>query len=294
MIVGIDIGGTHFRIGCVEDGLQVSHFSRIPVMEVFASADPLRDLAEFLSSYLENAGVSPEAMVLGFPATVDRSRSTVLQAPNLPFLENLPVKAYLTERFHIPVLIERDVNLALYYDRMAFGLQSAEILMGCYFGTGIGNAIMIGGRVLIGANGTAGELGHIPVNGSTLQCGCGNIGCMEPLAGGVYLARVQQELFPKTPVGALFREHGSHPALEQMLRYMAMTIATEVNLLDPDCVLIGGGVPAMEGFPREKLMELTLEHTRKPYPAGNLWLIFTQDVPEKSVIGAALYAKDYL
>lgn len=293
-VIGIDIGGTHFRIGVVDDTLQVTHFARLGVKEVFTSRDPLADLGDYLAAYIHRANIAPEAIVMGFPATVDKARSTVLQAPNLPFMENLPVKAVLSQRLGVPVLVERDVNLSLYYDRMHFGLEQSEVLVGIYFGTGIGNAVMIGDRLLLGKNGTAAELGHIPVDGCTIPCGCGNVGCMENLAGGKYLAQVQKNHFPQTPIDALFARHGHTPQVAQMLRYMAMTIATEVNIFDPDCVLIGGGIPAMEGFPWDELVAQTLRYTRKPYPAENLQLIHAADFPEKAVLGAALYAREQL
>lgn len=293
-IIGVDIGGTHFRIGVVDEALQVSHFECLAVGDIIHPADPLGDLAAFLSAYISRADLAPEAIVLGFPATVDKGRSTVLQAPNLPFLENLPVKEALSRRLSVPVLLERDVNLTLYYDRKYYGLEHHEILVAIYFGTGIGNAVMIHQQLLLGKNGVAAELGHIPVAGSTIPCGCGNVGCMENLAGGKYLAHLQKSHFPGTPIDAMFTRHGSSPEIKTMLRHMAMTIATEANIFDPDCILIGGGVPSMPDFPWGALVEETLSHTRKPFPAATLQLLHSEDFPEKGIIGAALYAKALL
>ena len=293
-IIGVDIGGTHFRIGVVDDSLQVSHFERLAVTDIIHPADPLGDLAAFLSAYIARASLTPKAIVLGFPATVDKGRSTVLQAPNLPFLENLPVKEALSRRLSIPVLLERDVNLTLYYDRKYYGLEHHEVLVAIYFGTGIGNAVMIHQQLLLGKNGVAAELGHIPVEGSILPCGCGNVGCMENLAGGKYLVHLQKSHFPDTPIDAMFTRHGSSPEIKAMLHYMAMTIATEANIFDPDCILIGGGIPSMADFPWDTLVEETLSHTRKPFPAASLQLLRSEDFPEKGIIGATLYAKEHL
>lgn len=293
-MIGIDIGGTHFRIGVVDETLQLTHFTRVGTKEVFSSADPLADLSDYLAAYIHRTDAAPEAIVMGFPATVDKARATVLQAPNLPFMEHLPVKEVLGKRLGVPVLVERDVNLSLYYDRMHFGVEDSEVLLGIYFGTGIGNAVMLDGKLLLGKHGVAAELGHIPVDGSCLPCGCGNQGCMENLAGGKYLAHLQATQFPQTPIEALFLRHGDTPQLAQFLHYMALTIATEVNIFDPDCVLIGGGIPAMAGFPWEALVEKTRAHVRKPLPAEDLHLLHAADFPEKGVLGAALYAKEAL
>ena len=293
-VIGIDVGGTHFRIGVVDEALQVSHFERLPVTSVFHSADPLEDIATFLTGYIYRITLVPDAIVLGFPATIDKDRSTVLQAPNLPFMENLPVKEVLSHRLSVPVLLERDVNLTLYYDRMHYGLQTQDVLVAIYFGTGIGNAVMIHQQLLLGKNGVAAELGHIPVAGSTIPCGCGNVGCMENLAGGKYLAHLQQTRFPQIPIESMFTHCGDSPELREMIHHMAMTIATEANIFDPDCMLIGGGIPAMADFPWEELVWQTLSHTRKPFPANSLQLLRADDFPEKGIIGAALYAKEHL
>ena len=183
-IIGIDIGGTNFRIGVVSESGTVSKFQKIPVKQVFCTEDPLHDLTRFLREYSE--GIDVDAVVIGFPATLDAERQTVLQAPNVPFMENLPVVKVLCEELKVPVYIERDVTLALYYDCKKYNIPNQGVVCGFYFGTGIGNAIAINGVPLVGRSGTAGELGHIPVDGCNEICGCGNVGCMENLAGGRY------------------------------------------------------------------------------------------------------------
>ncbi len=286
-IVGIDIGGTNFRIGTVDDRGNVSDFRKVPAKQVFTSRDPLGDLSDYLKGYC--AGKHVEAVSIGFPATLDAGRQTVLQAPNVAFMENLPVVEVLRRELKMPVFIERDVNFALEYDCRKYGVPRAGIVCGFYFGTGMGNAIAINGMPLVGRNGTAGELGHIPVDGSEEVCGCGNIGCMEPLAGGRYLTHLCEKVYTDCPIAALFTTHGSEPLLQQFVDRMAMAVATEVNILDPDVILIGGGVPAMEDFPMEMLMERIRFHARKPYPAENLNILVTENEETKCTIGAAMY-----
>lgn len=289
-IIGIDIGGTSFRIGLVDAQGTVSDFRKVPVKQVFTTQDPLRDLSEFLKAYCEGKRV--EAVSIGFPATLDAKRQTVLQAPNISFMENLPVVEVLSRDLGMPVFIERDVTFALVYDCRKYGIPDEGIVCGFYFGTGIGNAISINGSPLIGRNGTAGELGHIPADGSDEVCGCGNVGCMEPLAGGRYLAHLCRTVYTDTHISEIFTKHGEEPLLRQFVDRMAITVATEINILDPHVVLIGGGVANMPDFPRAYLNRRILERTRKPLPAENLTILYTGDEPEKSVVGAAVYARN--
>ena len=293
-ILGIDIGGTNFRIGAVNAEGEARLFRKIPVREVFRTEDALMDLLACIEGYLAELGEEIAAVSIGFPATLNRERSRVLQAPNLPFVENLPVVLTLSERLGVPVFIERDVTMTLCYDVVKYGIPRQGITCGFYFGTGIGNAISVNGLPLIGKNGAAGELGHIPVDGSEEACGCGNIGCMENLAGGKYLARLRENIYPETPIGELFSAHGSEAELTQFVDRMAMAVATEINILDPDHVLIGGGVPAMKDFPTGLLHERILTHVRKPFPAQELEILYTSDIEEKGVVGAAWYANSKL
>lgn len=288
-IIGIDVGGTNFRIGAVGNDGMITDFRKMPVKQVFCTQDPLRDLSGYLKAYCGHKEV--QALSIGFPATLDAARETVLQAPNVAFMENLSVVKALEEQMHVPVFIERDVTMALTFDCCKYQIDEEGIVCGFYFGTGIGNAVSIHGRPLVGKHGTAGELGHIPVDGSNEVCGCGNIGCMENLAGGKYLAHLCNTVFTQTHIGDLFYRHGTEPQLLEFVNRMAMTVAMEINILDPHWVLIGGGVPAMAAFPEEYLLRRIQFYARKPYPAKDLNVIFTGDEEDKCVIGAAMYAR---
>ena len=288
-IISIDIGGTHFRIGAVGEGGKISDFRKLPVKQVFRTQKPINDLIAYLKDYCKCH--SPKALSISFPATLDAERKVVLQAPNVEYMQMLPIVDRLSSEFLLPVFIERDVTMALYYDCHHFNLPKEGIICGFYFGTGVGNAISINGIPLIGKDGTAGELGHIPVDGCDLPCGCGNTGCIEAVAGGKYLSYLQKTVFPDISISDLFAKHRSHPLLHQFVDRMAMAVATEINILNPHHILIGGGIPAMSDFPRGELVARIRFHTRKPLPAEDLSILFTEDPEEKSVIGAAIYAR---
>lgn len=296
-VIGIDIGGTNFRIGAVDEDNHVAHFRKIPTSSVFHTEDAMADLTMYMKNYcqmLKEEGWNIQAISIGFPTTINRERTMVIQAPNVPFMENLPVVEVLSRELGIFTCIERDVTMALLYDQMKYELYDCESLAGIYFGTGLGNALLINGKMVVGRNGTAGELGHIPVDGNELQCGCGNIGCMETVAAGRYLTYLCREVFTDTKVENIFAEHKEHELLKQFVDRMSIAVATEINILNPDYVLIGGGVPEIKEFPKEYLLERILVRTRKPYPAEDLQVIFTKDAEDKSVIGAAVYARSQM
>lgn len=289
MILSVDIGGTNFRIGAVNEDGRIVKFEKIPTSLVFHSNDVLADLECAMRSFSD--GISFDAVAIGFPATLNRSRTQVVQAPNIPFMEAIPVCGYLQKSLQVPVLAERDVTFALCYDVDKYHLPEDGLICGIYFGTGIGNAILIDGKPMTGGHGAAGELGHIPVPGSTVPCGCGNIGCMEAVAGGKALVRIQKERYPETPVEDMFSCHGHERMLTEFIDCMASAVATEINILDPDYILLGGGVLNMKDFPITEFSLKIREHTRKPLPLRELNLIYTEDEPDKSVLGGAIYVQ---
>ena len=89
----------------------------------------------------------------------------------------------------------------------------------------------------------------------------------------------------------MFAEHSDDPAVIELVERMASAVTTEVNILDPDCVLLGGGVLNMKGFPRGLFEDFIRRQTRKPFPLNDLKLIYTEDEPDKSVVGGAIYAR---
>ena len=288
-VLSADIGGTNFRLGAVEEDGRITGFEKVPTGTVFSSGSVLRDLERMLRAFSD--GISFDAVAIGFPATLNRERTRVVQAPNIPFMENVPVCEHLQNALGVPVLAERDVTFALCYDAEKYSLPSEGLICGIYFGTGIGSAILADGKPLTGRHGSAGELGHIPVPGCTVPCGCGNTGCLEAVAGGKALARIQRERYPGTPIGDMFSLHGQDRPLLDFIDGMAVAVATELNILDPDQMLLGGGVLNMKDFPRSLLDEKIREHTRKPLPWRDLNLIYTEDEADKSVVGGAVYAR---
>ena len=291
VIICLDIGGTNCRVGIVDAGGALLESSIVSSAEL-AKGGFMRELTQLLRTFRKNAEerYTVRAISMGFPAIVDKSRRRVLQAPNIPGLgDNLPVCDILEEALQIPVFLERDVNLLLAHDLKDLHLENADTVIGIYFGTGIGNSICIGGKFHIGRNGVAGELGHIPQLFADCQCGCGNTGCLEPLGGGKKLSQLCSEVFPGTDIREIYLRHRDTPQVRQQVEAMAAAVAAEVNILDPDYVVLGGGLLQMEGFPFAYFEQQNRAHTRRPYPLENLRLVYAMPKQENGILGAGIY-----
>jgi len=290
LAIGVDIGGTNLRIGCVDENHRLSNFIQAPQQSVLSGDSPA-ELARYIGDYINRyAGEENIAGIcVGFPAAVDKNRAVVLNAPNIHGFNGVDVKSILRGYFNAAVFIEKDVNLLLTYDIFKYALPENDTVIACYIGTGLGNAIMINGELLVGHNGVAGELGHIPAWGSENECSCGNIGCVEPLVAGKYLVAMRERYFPETEITALFEKHGGDSLIDEYIKRLAIPIATEINIIDPSVVVLGGGVTAMSMFPKEKLINAIRFYARKPLPEANLKFIFSEDSRESGVVGAGIY-----
>jgi allose kinase len=227
---------------------------------------------------------------LGFPSTLDKERATVINTPNVAGFNHVPIKAIYEEALGIPVFINKDATLLLYYDLHFFKLNLKGIIAGIYIGTGIGNSILIDGKELTGNDGVACELGHFPVSGREDECSCGLRGCIELYAGGKGLERIHSSLFAQSPIEEVFTRHADTPQIQGYIGEIANTVVTEINILNPKCVILGGGVLHMNNFPQEYLIQQIRAKTRKPIPGDSVKLYFSNKKdPYNGVIGAALY-----
>ncbi|MDD3337694.1 MAG: allose kinase [Lachnospiraceae bacterium] len=290
-MLGIDIGGTNIRAGLVGEDYNLSDFiieSSTQIMDAEHAADKL---LLFVKRYLDDQGKGKNiaGISLGFPSTIDRDRKVVLSTPNIAGLDNVPVVDTIEAQVGIPTYIDTDVDMLLRHDMFKGSIPDEGITAAFYLGTGLGNAIAINGELLIGKNGAAAELGHIPSRDVQGKCGCGNTSCVELFASGKHLREVCDTELGGAFIGNVFKEHSEDPAIRKFIHDLAIPVAAEINILDPDYIIIGGGVVQMPGFPKEQLETAIHEYARKPYPEQNLDFVYSVPGQENGVIGAGIH-----
>ncbi|WP_343209892.1 allose kinase [Anaerolentibacter hominis] len=291
--IGIDIGGTNLRIGLAGPDGRPFGLKKVSSRELLARRDVAEALEDFIRAYCMEQIPDGQilAIAMGIPGTLSRDGSHVLSCPNIHGFDNRDLGTELTRRLQAPVTLAKDVTMLLYHDRQVLHLPEEGIVIGIYYGTGIGNAIMLNGSVLTGKDGAAGELGHIPMYGRKEICNCGNPGCTENFASGWRLQQLKESLFPDTPMEELFVRHGESEALEDFVDAMGVTAAAEINLLNPDGIVLGGGILNMPGFSREKFERQLHQYVRKPFPDQSLELFYSESGDFNGVDGAILYAR---
>jgi predicted NBD/HSP70 family sugar kinase len=253
LLVGLDIGGTKVHAVAVDANGAIVHELRLPTG---LGADAVLGTAITAVCELARlAAVTPEefrSIGVGIPGSVDAEAGRVAHAVNLA-LEGLDLGPLLAERFGVPVRVENDVNAA------ALGawslLDTAGEAVGARsmayhnLGTGLAAGVVIDGALWRGSRGTAGEVGHIPVEADGALCSCGQRGCLETLASGSAVARQWPSEHPY-PVVQLFEaaDAGVPLAVEvrdRLVENTAVAVRILILSLDVDRVVIGGGISSL-------------------------------------------------
>jgi glucokinase len=259
--LGIDVGGTKVAGLLLSDtGKILAHQERpTPAEDVDATMETIYALAAELA-----AGSEPVGVGVGAAGMVDFAAGTMRSAPNLAWKE-IPIRNLVGDRTGLPCILDNDANAAAwgeYRFGAANGYRHALVVT---VGTGIGGGIIADGKLFRGAHGFAAEIGHIIVEPGGPLCGCGNHGCWEQVASGRALARLGQELVDLRKDSSIARLAGDGPVtgkhvseaaragdaaavriFDEVGRRLGEGIAGLVNILDPEVVVVGGGV-AEEG-----------------------------------------------
>jgi glucokinase len=313
--VGVDIGGTKIAAGVVDArGEIIAQTRRVtPALHPSAIADAVADAVRELSATHTFGPVGVAAA--GF---VDAARRSVVFAPNLAWRDE-PLAEHLETRLDRKVVVENDANAAAWAEyKFGGGLDehgnAVDDVVMLTLGTGLGGGIITGGVLQRGANGAAAELGHVRAVPNGRACGCGNSGCWEQYVAGNALVRDARDLLRSgEPEGeVLLREVGGDPEavtgpvitrlaqagdpgcarlLADVGRWLGEAVASFVAMLDPDVVVIGGGVSSagdlLLGPARISLAENLSGRThRKPPP-----LRIARKGNDAGIIGAADLAR---
>ena len=246
--IGLDLGGTDLKAGLVSGRGEATHFLRLPARAGEHADAPLEVIAQAVAE-LRRAAAGPLAGIgLGCPGVIDPARGALVgRTPHLPHWDALPLRALLTERLGENLVVENDANLAALAEHRVGAARGARVSLTITVGTGIGCGVIIEGRVLRGAQGGAGELGHLPMDGR-FPCRCGVPGCVEPECSGSGLVARAAEVGLEAPdAAAVFAAAGAgdpraRRLIERMTDRLGALIAVAVQLLDPEVVVIGGGV----------------------------------------------------
>jgi glucokinase len=309
-VIGVDLGGTKLLAGVVDSDLNVHHRVFRHAREGKGTEQLLDALVEAVEEVRNAAGRELTAVGFGVPSLVDARTGIATTTVHLP-LRDVPLRDVMAERLGVPVVVDNDANAAMFAEvrrGAARGARTAALLT---LGTGIGGGIVVDGQVLHGAHGGAGEWGHMVVDLDGPECTCGNRGCLEMLVSGTALGRAARRAAQDQPdsgfgkalragreiTGMLATElaHDGDPVALDVVtlagQYLGVGLSNVINILNPEVVVVGGGVIAAGELLLAPARKVVAERALAP-SRDQVRIVPTRFGDASGMVGAALLAMD--
>lgn len=295
IFAGFDLGGTNLKYGLVTESGEVLEKNSVPTPETFPGV--LELIASIWAEFKRRPKGRPGAAGFGFPGIYSLRDRRILQSPNYPGLDNMDLEGALAGVLDVPFRVDNDANLAAYGEWRCGAGRGVSSMVHLTVGTGIGSGIILGGALWHGRCGFAGELGHITVNPDGDRCNCGNQGCLETEAAAPKIVRnykdlsktkraiKAEEVFEKAARG----EVAAVKAFGIAGTYLGIALGVVINMLNPEKIVLGGGVMATGDFLLAAAVE---EASRRCYKASFNCCSIEKALlgNDAGLIGAALWA----
>lgn len=261
VVLAADLGGTNLRMAAVDCRGTILYRARRETPRAAGADEIVQTIVESADECQENCSDFPiEIISAAVPGTVNVKDGVIITAPNLSAMNGFGIAAALEDRLGIKAIIENDANAAAVGENWRGASKGCADSICITLGTGVGGGIIIDGKVLRGANGKAGEIGHICVEPFGAPCRCGSRGCVEQYSSASAIVRLAKELQTRYPESVLkdnaaltayevFQagKDGDELASEVFRRmgfYLGIALTNLLNILNPEVIVIGGGAAA--------------------------------------------------
>ncbi|MCD0066898.1 ROK family glucokinase [Streptococcus agalactiae] len=277
-LLGIDLGGTTIKFGILTLEGEVQEKWAIETNTLENGRHIVSDIVESLKHRLSLYGLTKDDFLgigMGSPGAVDRTSKTVTGAFNLNWADTQEVGSVIEKEVGIPFFIDNDANVAALGERwVGAGANNPDVVF-VTLGTGVGGGVIADGNLIHGVAGAGGEIGHMIVDPEYgFTCTCGNKGCLETVASATGVVRVARQLAEQYEGSSAIKaaidngdtvtskdifiaaEDGdkfANSVVERVSRYLGLAAANISNILNPDSVVIGGGVSAAGEFLRSRV-----------------------------------------
>ncbi len=278
--IGIDLGGTNIAAALVTLDGKIVRKNSVPTAHERGYEAVVEDIAKLCVSLVEEEGISEDeihSIGIGSPGIVDSHKGEVVYANNLDF-RNVPVSETIQKFIKKPVYMANDANAAAYGEFVSGAGAIYKDLVAITLGTGVGGGIIIDGKIIEGSFGAGAELGHIVMEVGGNQCTCGRKGCWERYSSATALildAKAAAEKNPDSKLNELVGHDLSNmnakipfdaaqagdavaqTVIDRYIKYLAIGLVNVINMVQPEVIVLGGGVCAQKDnllIPLKKLM----------------------------------------
>lgn len=295
-VVGVDVGGTNVKLGIVNAAGKVVARSSFATKAFIQSPGVLTDaICEGISTLLLRAGIAKTLVMgvgIGLPGLIDADRGIVRVLPNIPGWVDVPLKRKMEKKLGLKVRLENDVNLITLGEWEYGAGKGKKDLICITLGTGVGAGLVLNGQIYRGPGFAAGEIGHAPLSDQGPACGCGGQACFERYVGNERLQQEAAALFgdkeitlEEVSARAIRGEPKALKFWESVGGKVGLGLVGPVNILNPECVIIGGGV-ARSFELMKPAIEKTINNRCMKIQAGMVRFVRARLDNDAGIIGA--------
>ena len=259
-IIGIDIGGTKTSVSLGNPQGKILRRTVFPTEDVQSTLGEVKRIIRAYFKRYDQGLKKTKGIGITGPGPLDLKKGVLINPPNMPTWRNVPLKQIFSRAFALPVAVDNDANCAALGEKTFGAGKSVKNLFYYTVSTGIGGGLIINGEIYHGASFDAGEIGHSVVKPFGPKCNCGKRGCLEALASGTAISRIAQELVTKNSlilklagkkknIGAVIVEQAAlkgdrlaRQIYQQAAFYLGLSVANVIQIINPEMVVIGGGV----------------------------------------------------
>ncbi|GEM05907.1 glucokinase [Halolactibacillus miurensis] len=293
--LGIDIGGTKTAIGLVTTTGDVVGYDKLPTDQTIEPTKMIERIIVHVKTLLEKHRIDDNQLYgigIGAPGPLDISHGMITYPPNLPRWRNVPVVKLMSAYFSVPIRLENDASCAAVAEHSFGASQHYTDSLYVTISTGIGAGIISKNTLISGGKGNAGDVGHMVIDPSFGECVCGQYGCFEHICSGTAISREASKL-KGTSISTeeAFRLYEAQdkdmvPYLDTVIERMGMALVSLINSLDPEIVVIGGGVSQVGDTLFEPIRHYVKRYTLNK-DAGDTPIVPAKLNQEAGIIGAA-------
>ncbi len=308
--IGVDLGGTNIAVGVVDENLKIIGRGKVKTRAPRPAAEIFDDIALAVDMAVKDAGISMDEVSVvgvGTPGSVNKSNGHIEFSNNLEF-DNVPAKEMLEERIGKTVFLDNDANCAALGEAVAGVGNGVENFVAITLGTGVGSGIIVNGKIVVGVNYCAGEMGHMVISVDGKPCNCGRKGCWESYSSATALIAQTKEAMKNDPDSLMWKLAGgidsvsgrtafdamrqgdktAAAVVDRYVYYLSVGICNVINALQPEIICIGGGISHEGDYLLKPLQKYVDEQRYSMYAAKQTKIVAAQLGNDAGIFGAAL------
>lgn len=308
--IGVDLGGTNIAVGVVDENMKIIGRGKVKTKCPRPAAEIFDDIALAVQMAVKDAGISMDDVVsvgVGTPGSVNKSNGYIEFANNLDF-NQVPAKEMLEERIGKNVYLDNDANCAALGEAVAGIGNGVENFVAVTLGTGVGSGIIVNGKIVVGVNYCAGEMGHTVICANGIPCNCGRKGCWEQYSSATALISQTKEAMQNNPDSIMWQMTGgidnvsgrtafdamrqgdaaATAVVDNYIYYLSIGICNIINTLQPEIICIGGGVSHEGDYLLKPLQKYVDEQRYSIYSKVQTKIVAAQLGNDAGIFGAAL------